>query len=153
MRMQEPAAQVAVIGPSECTEDEAAAAAVIGGVISAHGATLISGGLGGVMEASCRAAKENRGLVVGILPGYGEGNPSLSVSIRTGLSHTRNFLVVESADAIVAVGGAYGTLSEIAIALKRGKPVFGYRSWDIEGVQPCKTPEEAALRALSAARR
>ncbi len=146
------AIQVAVIGPSECTKEEAAAADEIGGVLAVHGATLISGGLGGVMEASSRGAMEKGGLVVGILPGHGEGNPYLSVAVRTGLSHTRNFLVVESADSIVAVGGAYGTLSEIAIALRQGKPVFGLNTWDIEGVEPCTLPEEAALKALSAAR-
>ncbi|HOT03256.1 MAG TPA: TIGR00725 family protein [Methanolinea sp.] len=146
------AIQVAVIGPSECAEDEAAAAEEIGSVLAVHGATLISGGLGGVMEASCRGARVKGGLVVGILPDYGEGNPFLSVAVRTGLSHTRNFLVVGSADSIVAVGGAYGTLSEIAIALTLGKPVFGLNTWDIEGVEPCTMPEEAALKALSAGR-
>ena len=146
------AIQVAVIGPSECSEEEAAAAEEIGSVLAAHGATLVSGGLGGVMEASCRGARMRGGLVVGILPGQGEGNQYLSVVVRTGLSHTRNFLVVGSADSVVAVGGAYGTLSEIAIALKQGKPVFGLNTWDIEGVAPCTMPEEAALKALSAGR-
>lgn len=147
------AIQVAVIGPSECSEEEAVAAFEIGRVLADHGATLISGGLGGVMEASCRGAREKGGTVVGILPGTGEGNPYLSVAVRTGLSHARNFLVVESADSLIAVGGAYGTLSEIAIALKREKPVFGLKSWEIKGVEPCKAPEDAAIRALSAARR
>jgi hypothetical protein len=144
---------VAVIGSSECSEEEALAAAEVGGMLAAHGAILISGGLGGVMEASCRGAREKGGLTVGILPHAGEGNRALSVSIRTNLSHARNFLVVGSADALVAVGGAYGTLSEIAIALKTGKPVFGYKSWEIAGVQPCETPEEAVLSALAAAHR
>lgn len=145
--------QVAVIGPSLATEDEIAAAEEIGRTLAEGGATLISGGLGGVMEASCRGAKENGGLTVGILPHTGSGNPYLSVQVRTGISHARNIVIVESADAIVAVGGAYGTLSEIAIALKTGKPVFGYLSWEIEGVEPCETPAEAAIRALAAARR
>ncbi len=145
--------QVAVIGPSLATKDEIAAAEEIGRTLAEGGATLISGGLGGVMEASCRGAKENGGFTVGILPHTGSGNPYLSVQVRTGISHARNIVIVESADAIVAVGGAYGTLSEIAIALKTGKPVFGYLSWEIEGVEPCETPAEAAIRALAAARR
>ncbi len=145
--------QVAVIGPSLATEDEIVAAEEIGRTLAEGGATLISGGLGGVMEASCRGAKENGGLTVGILPHTGSGNSYLSVQVRTGISHARNIVIVESADAIVAVGGAYGTLSEIAIALKTGKPVFGYLSWEIEGVEPCEIPAEAAIRALAAARR
>lgn len=145
--------QVAVIGPSSATTDEIRAAEEIGGILAERGAILISGGLGGVMEASCRGAKEHGGITVGILPHTGSGNPYLTVEVRTGLSHARNILVVESADAVVAVGGAHGTLSEIAIALKTGKPVFGYRSWDIRGVEPCDTPVDAAIRALDAVRR
>lgn len=145
--------QVAVIGPSFATDDESVAAEAIGGILAGGGAILISGGLGGVMEASCRGAKEKGGFTVGILPHTGSGNPHLTVQVRTGISHARNIVIVESADAIVAVGGAYGTLSEIAIALKTGKPVFGYKSWEIEGVVPCETPADAAIRALAAARR
>lgn len=145
--------QIAVIGPSPAADDEIRAAVEIGRALADNGAILISGGLGGVMEASCRGARERGGLTVGILPHAGEGNPHLAVRVRTGLSHARNVIIVESADAVVAVGGRYGTLSEIAIALKTGKPVFGYRSWDIDGVFRCESPEEAAVRALSAARR
>lgn len=145
--------QVAVIGPSTATDAESVAAEEIGGILGEGGAILISGGLGGVMEASCLGAKKKGGLTIGILPHTGSGNPHLAVQVRTGLSHARNILVVESADAVVAVGGAYGTLSEIAIALKTGKPVFGYKSWEIEGVEPCTTPAEAAIRALAAVRR
>lgn len=145
--------QVAVIGPSTATDAESEAAEEIGGILGEGGAILISGGLGGVMEASCHGAKKKGGLTVGILPHTGSGNPHLAVRVRTGLSHARNILVVESADAVVAVGGAYGTLSEIAIALKTGKPVFGYKSWEIEGVEPCTSPAEAAIKALAAARR
>lgn len=146
-------AQIAVIGPSSCKERETLAAEEIGGVLAERGAILISGGLGGVMEASCRGARMKGGLTVGILPHTGEGNRFLSVHVRTGLSHARNVVVVTSADAVIAVGGAYGTLSEIAIALKTGKQVFGYESWEIPGVQPCNTPGEAALRALAAVHR
>jgi len=145
--------QIAVIGPSSSTREETLAAEEVGSILAKNGAILISGGLGGVMEASCKGAREEGGVTVGILPHTGVGNRHLSVLIRTGLSHARNVLVVASADAVVAVGGAYGTLSEIAIALKIEKPVFGYKSWNIDGVQPCETPGEAAIRALDAVRR
>lgn len=145
--------QIAVIGAGDCTGEEGDAAREIGKILAESGAILISGGLSGVMEASCRGAASSGGITVGILPGTGDGNPYLSVRVRTGMSHARNYLVVESADAVIAVGGGYGTLSEISFALKAGKPVFGYRTWDIPGVSACPTPEEAAFRALSAVRR
>ncbi len=141
-----------MIGPGECTRDEALAAEKVGEIIAARGAVLVCGGLGGVMESACKGAMRGGGLTVGILPHAGEGNPFLSVTIRSGLSHARNPVVVQSGDAVVAVGGAYGTLSEIALALKMGKPVFSFRSWEIPGVTACDSPEEAALRAIAAAR-
>jgi hypothetical protein len=107
------------------------------------------------MEAACRGAQEAGGTTVGILPGTEEGNPYLGITIRTGLGPARNVLVVLSADAVIAVGGKYGTLSEIAIALKTGRTVYGINTWDIEGVIPCATPEEAvklAVRDLLTAR-
>lgn len=107
-----------------------------------------AGGLGGVMEAACRGAKEAGGTTVGILPGTEGGNPHLDITIRTGLGHARNILVVLSADAVIAVGGSYGTLSEIAIALRTGRPVYGINTWDIEGVTPCSSPEDAVTRAM-----
>jgi hypothetical protein len=103
------------------------------------------------MEAACRGAKESGGTTVGILPDTGGGNPFLDVVIRTGMGYGRNVVLVQSADAVVAIGGGYGTLSEIALALKAGKQVFGYRTWDIRGVVKCGTPEEAVTRAVAAA--
>lgn len=143
--------QVAVIGPADCTPQEARAAEIMGRILAERGAILVSGGMSGVMEASCRGAREAGGMALGILPGSVEGNAYLSARVRTGMSHARNFIVVESAEAVVAVGKGYGTLSEIAFALKTGKPVFGYRTWEIPGVTACESPEEACLRALSAA--
>ncbi|MDI9632860.1 MAG: TIGR00725 family protein [Methanolinea sp.] len=143
--------QVAVIGPSDCTPGEARAAEIAGRILAERGAILVSGGMSGVMEASCRGARDAGGIAIGILPWGGEGNAHLSVRVRTGMSHARNFIVVESADAVVAIGKGYGTLSEIAFALKTGKPVYGYRTWEIPGVTACESPEEACLRALSAA--
>jgi hypothetical protein len=144
------ALQVAVIGPGESSPEESSAAETIGALLARRGAILVCGGLGGVMEAACRGAVQAGGLTVGIIPHTGEGNPFVRVTIRTGLSHARNIVVVQSADTVIAVGGAYGTLSEIAIALKLGKPVFGFRTWDIPGVQACTDPGEAVIRACAA---
>jgi uncharacterized protein (TIGR00725 family) len=147
--------QIAVIGPAACTEGEETAAEAIGRLIATHKGVLCCGGLGGVMEAACRGARNEGGLTVGIIPGYGDGNPFLDIVIRTGLGHARNVVLVQSTDAVVAVGGSgnsYGTLSEIAIALRQGKPVFGFMTWDSPGVIACDTAEEAALRAVRGSR-
>jgi uncharacterized protein (TIGR00725 family) len=144
--------QIAVVGAAECTPEEAEAAGTIGHLIAGNGEVLCCGGRGGVMEAACRGAKENGGLTVGVLPGTEGGNPHLDVRIKSNLGNARNAVLVASADAVIAVGGGYGTLSEIALALKSGIPVFGYRSWEIEGVLCCQTPEEAVLMAVRAAR-
>ena len=144
--------QIAVIGRGDASPEDYAAAETIGYLIAGNNEIVCCGGLGGVMEAVCRGAKEAGGTTVGILPDTGAGNPCLDVIIRTGLGHARNVVLIESADAVIAVGGGYGTLSEIAVALKTGKPVFCYRSWDIEGVMRCATPEEAVILAVRAAR-
>jgi uncharacterized protein (TIGR00725 family) len=145
--------QIAVIGKEECTEEEYGAARTAGSLIAAGHAVLCCGGRGGVMEAACRGAKDKGGTTVGILPDTGQGNPFLDIVIRTGMGHARNVILVQSADAVVAIGGGYGTLSEIAIALKAGKEVFGYRTWEIGGVTACSTPGEAVSRAIAAAGR
>jgi uncharacterized protein (TIGR00725 family) len=112
---------------------------------------LVCGGLGGVMEAACRGAKDGAGTTVGILPGTdrGEANEFVDVAIPTGLGEARNALVVRAADALIAVGGGYGTLSEIALALKAGKRIVGLGSWDIEGVERVDTPEAAVEAVLA----
>ncbi|OPY37125.1 MAG: putative lysine decarboxylase [Methanoregula sp. PtaU1.Bin051] len=145
--------QIAVIGAGACTEHEQSAAYIIGRILAENHATLICGGLGGVMEAACRGAREHGGHTVGIMPDERDGNPYLDTVIRTDMGHARNIIVIQSADAVIAVGGKAGTLSEIAIALKINKPVFGYRTWDIDGIVDCPTAEEAAFRAVSAAGR
>jgi len=147
------AMQIAVIGKEECTAEEYEAARAAGSLVAEQGAVLCCGGRGGVMEAACRGAREAGGTAVGILPDTGKGNPFLNVAIRTGMGYGRNVVLVQSADAVIAVGGGYGTLSEIAIALKAGKPVFGYRTWDIPGIVVCVTLEEAVSRAVAAAGR
>lgn len=143
--------QIAVIGAGACSENERNAAIVIGRILAENHATLVCGGMGGVMEAACRGSREHGGHTVGILPDNGDGNLFLDTVIRTNMGHARNVIVVQSADAVIAIGGKEGTLSEIAHALKMGRPVFGYRSWDIAGVVDCPTPEEAAFRAVAAA--
>jgi hypothetical protein len=112
---------------------------------------LICGGLGGVMEAACRGVKEAGGLTVGILPGLdpSDANPYVDVVIATGLGEARNALVVNAADAVIAVGGGYGTLSEIGLALRAGKRVVGLGSWEVEGVEALDSPETAVDTVLS----
>ena len=144
--------QIAVAGGAQASSDEYETARAVGRLIAESGAVLLCGGLGGVMEAACRGAQEQGGTTVGIISGTGDGNPYLGIVVRTGLGHGRNVLVAQSGDALIAVGGSYGTLSEIAIALKTGCPVFGLATWEIEGVVSCGTPDEAVKRALEAAR-
>ena len=104
------------------------------------------------MEAACRGAKEAGGTTVGLLPGSyrGQANPYVDVALPTGLGEARNALVVRTADALLAVGGGYGTLSEIALALRTGKPVVGLRTWEIEGIEAAASPAEAVETVLSA---
>ena len=144
--------QIAVIGPADPTPEEYETARTVGFLVAWNREILVCGGLSGVMEAACRGAQEQGGLTVGIVPDAGNGNRYLDVVIRTGLGHARNVLIAQSSDAVIAIGGGYGTLSEIAIALKTGHPVFGLKTWEIEGVVKCATPEEAVLRAVRAAR-
>jgi uncharacterized protein (TIGR00725 family) len=103
------------------------------------------------MEAACRGAKEAGGTTIGILPGTDRNaaNAFVDIAIPTGLGEARNALVVRAADALVAVGGGYGTLSEIALALKAGKRVVGLGTWDIEGVEPADSPEAAVAAVLA----
>ena len=145
---------MAVVGPGEASAEEAAAAEAVGRELARRGALLVCGGLGGVMEAACRGAREAGGPTLGILPGADrrQANPYVDVAVPTGLGEARNALVVRAADALIAVGGAFGTLSEIALALKAGKPVLGLGSWEIDGVEPAHEPEaavDAVLRRLS----
>jgi len=145
--------QIAVIGHAQATPGEREAAYATGRLIARNGAVLVCGGLGGVMEAACQGAKEAGGTTVGILPGTEGGNPYLDITISTGFGHARNVLIVLSADAVIAIGGSHGTLSEIALALKTGRTVCGIKTWDIEGVISCSTPEEAVSTATEHARR
>ncbi len=144
--------QIAVIGRGDCSDEEYEIAEAVGRLIAENRATVCCGGLGGVMEAACRGAKEAGGTTVGILPDTGDGNAYLDVAVRTGMGHARNVVLVHSADAVIAVGGSYGTLSEIAVSLKTGKPVYGLSTWKIKGVRACAGPEEAVSLAVRAGR-
>ena len=143
---------MAVVGPGDASEEEIAAAEAVGRGLARSGAVLVCGGLGGVMPAASRGAAEAGGTTVGILPGTDRaaGNEWLTVAIPTGLGELRNGLVIRASDAVIAVGGAYGTLSEIALALKTGTPVIGLNSWDIEGVEPVKSAKDAVRTAVAA---
>jgi uncharacterized protein (TIGR00725 family) len=142
---------VAVVGPGDAEERHSAAAEEVGRLIAERGALLVCGGLGGVMEAASRGARAAGGTTVGILPGLDRSaaNPHVDLALATGLGEARNALVVRVADAVIAIGGGYGTLSEIALALRGGKRVIGLDTWDIEGVQAADGPEAAVSAVLS----
>ena len=145
------AAYVAVVGPGDANPAQLEAAEAVGRALGARGAVVVSGGLGGAMAAACRGARAAGGMTVGVLPGLDRAaaNEHVQVALATGLGEARNALVVRAADAVVAIGGGYGTLSEIALALKAGKPVIGLETWEIEGVRPAASPEAAVELALA----
>ena len=123
-----------------------------GMLLAERGAILVSGGLDGVMEAASKGAKAAGGLTVGILPQEykEEANKYIDVPVATGLGIGRNVIIAHTADAVIAIGGEYGTLSEIAFALQLGKPVIGIRSWEIKGVIPAYDAEDAVAKAFEA---
>jgi uncharacterized protein (TIGR00725 family) len=136
-------------------------AELLGRRLAEAGAVVVCGGGPGVMEAACRGARSAGGTAVGLLPGLdrGEGNPYLSVALPTGLGQGRNLLLVRASDALVAVGGGFGTLSEIALALRTGTPVVGLATWSlhleygpVDAFPVADDPETAARLALEAAR-
>ncbi len=142
---------IGVIGAGSCDEEVAARARDVGRLLAREDCVVLTGGLGGVMEAAARGAQEAGGLVIGILPGAlpSEGNPWLDITIATGLGDARNAVICNSAEAFVAVGGEYGTLSEIAYALKRKKRVVSLGSWsDGLPVELADTPADAVKRVL-----
>jgi uncharacterized protein (TIGR00725 family) len=150
---------VAVIGAGDADEELAAAAEEVGRRLAQAGAAVVCGGLGGAMEAACRGAKSAGGLTIGILPGRRrqDANRWVDVAIPTGMGETRNALVVLSADAVVAVGGEHGTLSEVAFGLKLGLPVVGLRTWRLvrgdgaidDSIVPAEDPQAAVAVVLA----
>jgi len=149
---------VGVMGPSSCDPDTAAAARALGRGVAARGAVLLTGGRGGVMEAAAEGARAAGGLTVGVLPGAGPDethtNAFIDVALFTGVGEARNWINVCSSDVVIAVGGGFGTLSEIALALKARKPVVLLGSWtfEMEGTVPnlprAKSADEAVAMAF-----
>jgi uncharacterized protein (TIGR00725 family) len=150
------------VGSGEAAPDELAVAEEAGAAVAAAGCGLVCGGLGGVMEAACRGARSRGGLTLGLLPGLDReaANGWVVVAVPTGLGEARNALVVRSGDAVVAIGGGWGTLSEIALALKAGLPVVGMGTWEpvldgevASGVVTTDDPRFAVAEALRLAGR
>ena len=153
---------ISVIGSGEADAETARLAEEVGRLLAREGATVACGGLGGVMEAVCRGAKAEGGATVGILPGDDprDANRWVDYPVCTGIGYARNAIVVKTGWAVIAIGGAYGTLSEIGHALAEGIPVVGLRTWDLarngardDGIVPASDPADAVAKALELARR
>lgn len=147
---------VAIIGASAPRPEDLEHAHAAGLRLAQLGVIVVTGGRGGVMEAACHGAKEGGGMTVGILPGFdrSDANAFVDVSLPTGLGEMRNGLVARAAEAVVAIGGAWGTLAEIAFARGAGTPVFGVGTWELgdDGVTVVASGTEAAERAVAAIR-
>lgn len=151
------AKRIGVLGPNRCSEEEAELGRQVGSEVARRGGVLVCGGLGGMMTASAEGARTAGGFTVGILPGDtdDEANPFIDLPLPTGMGPMRNMLVVRTCDAVIAIRGAYGTLSEIAFALRLGVPVVGLRTWALlrdgvedPGIHTADTPEEAVAVAF-----
>ena len=145
-----PRRYVAVCGASEPTESQLTAAREVGELLAKAGAIVLNGGLGGVSSAASEGASNAGGLVVGLLPDAHRAgaNKFLTVALPTGMGQARNVLIVTAAQSVIAIGGGWGTLSEIAIAKRLGRPVVTLDSWPIQGLESVATPAEAVRRAL-----
>ncbi len=141
---------IAVIGGRRAGKALLMMAEEVGRLIARRGAVLLCGGLGGIMEAAARGAKSYGGLTLGILPqdDRRHANPHIDVAVATGLGMGRNVIIARTADAVVAIGGQYGTLSEIAFSLQMKKTVVGLHTWDVEGVLSAETPAEAVEKVF-----
>ncbi len=142
---------IGVIGGREVKKELLIIAEEVGRLIGEMGLLLICGGLGGVMEAVSKGAKDAGGLTIGILPQETkeQANPYIDIPVATGFGIGRNIIIARTADAIIAIGGEYGTLSEIAFALQLGKPVIGIATWDIKGVIKAVDAQDALNRAIA----
>lgn len=151
---------IAVIGGGQPSRREAQLAEEVGRELAKQGVILVCGGLGGVMESACKGAQSEGGVTIGILPGESRqaANPYVQIPIVTGIGHARNLAVVKSAQAVIAIGGSYGTLSEIGHALHSGIPVIGLNTWSLSrngqqdnSIIPAQNPTEAVNKALNLA--
>ena len=138
------------MGAGTATDPLRRVAEETGRLLAHAGAIVVTGGRTGVMEAASKGAREAGGLTLGILPGSdrSEANPYVQVAVPTGMGEARNALVVRAADGVIAIGGEWGTLSEIALARKGGKPVVSIGSWDLEGLEAVAGPAEAVAAVL-----
>jgi uncharacterized protein (TIGR00725 family) len=142
---------IAIIGARACNDQISQIAERMGALLAKNGYTIICGGLGGVMEAACKGAEANGGTTIGILPGNDpkDANPFVKIAIATGLGISRNLIIIRSAEAVVAISGGFGTLSEMAFALQLQKPVVGIGTWDVsDQIEKASDPEDA-MRKLA----
>jgi uncharacterized protein (TIGR00725 family) len=160
-RMRDKKKFIAVIGGSQCSAEGLLAAEEVGRELARRGAILLCGGLSGVMEAACRGAQSEGGMTIGILPGDSRraANPYVQIPIVTGIGYARNAIIIKSAQAIIAVDGSYGTLSEIGHALQSGIPIIGLNTWSLSingqadsSIIPAENPAEAVTKALELAK-
>ena len=151
---------VAVVGAGSAGDELARRAYEVGRLLAKRGAVVLTGGLGGVMEAACRGAKEAGGTTAALLPGNrrADANPYVDVALTTGMGEMRNALIVRAADVVIAIAGEYGTLSEVAFALKTGTPVVGLGTWqlvrdgtEVAAFPTASSPQEAVALASQSA--
>ncbi len=142
--------QIGIIGAGLCDSVVADHAERVGREVARRGCTLLSGGLGGVMEAASRGAREAGGTVIGILPGgeRREGNRYLTAAVATGFGHGRNVLIPRSSDGVIAISGGHGTLSEIGLTLKMGIPLVGLSTWKLDDSYPVVDDPREAVELL-----
>lgn len=150
--MTKPFIIIGVAGGGVCDKTAGKLAREVGRLIAQRGAALVCGGLGGVMEEAARGACEEDGLTIGLLPGSSrnQANKYIKIPVVTDMGHARNVILAHTAQALIAIAGEYGTLSEISIALKLGKPVVSIGRWrEVDGVIPAATPQEAIERVFA----
>ncbi len=145
-----PRRYVAVCGASDATASQLESAREVGRLLAESGVVVINGGLGGVSGAASEGAAQAGGTVVGILPDTDRAgaNPHLSISLPTGMGQARNVLIVTAAESVIAIGEGWGTLSEIALARRLGRPVVTLDSWSVNGLDSVGSPADAVRRAL-----
>jgi uncharacterized protein (TIGR00725 family) len=156
--MQKDLIFIGVIGGSDVSPQIAKLAEEVGREIARQGAALVCGGMGGVMQAACKGASDEGGITIGILPGENrrDANPYVRIPIMTGIGYARNVAVVKSSQAIIAIDGSYGTLTEIGYALQSGIPVIGLKTWTVsindkqdKKIIRAKNPKEAVEKAVA----
>jgi uncharacterized protein (TIGR00725 family) len=149
---------IAIVGAADASADELEAAESVGRLLAERGVVVVCGGRGGVMEAACRGAAGQGGITLGLLPGSeaSGGNPFLTIALPTGMNQARNAILALAGEAIIAIGGGPGTLSEIGLALKAGKRVVGLGTWQVRDprgrpdvIQAAASPEQAVTLALA----